>query len=119
MITLNKEDVKAAARKAYHENRLQGQHHEEKPPAGKLCFYRTPMGYCCGIGAALPDDVAKTFDALDDTSIITLINAKKVVTDDEDYLCALQRAHDNIVSTWEKSEQDEAWTTFKDLLDID
>lgn len=106
MITLKLEDVKVAARKAYHEGRLSAQ--APKP----VCQYRSKQNrttYACAIGAALTDEqVTELLEPGDDVGDYKHLNicalselAGRWTADEKDIgkIEAIQDAHDEWVGT--------------------
>lgn len=88
-IHLDVQTVARAALKAYEEGRLSAQ---GPTPA---CRYRDASGRPCAIGAAIPDDVAASWDSLNGGSgVYTLIGAGEATTDGAIALMRLQDVHD-------------------------
>lgn len=110
MITLNLEDVKAAARKAYAEGRLSAQAPEP------VCEYRSVQDgktYACGIGAAMTDEqVAELlsteggddFETLNGSGLDDLSLKYRIRTDDFAGVLAIQEAHDGWASLGGESQ---------------
>jgi hypothetical protein len=106
-LRLDRETVKAACRTAHSEGRLGYQ----RPNSHDLkCQYRYVDGSVCSIGAAVPEEYARIFDAHTahqfiegskipvNQSINALINAGAVITDDHPFLVSLQELHDDLAS---------------------
>lgn len=96
-ITLHAGEVARAALKAMDEGRLQLQ---AVSYGGKSwCQYGT-HDCCCAIGAALPEDVAREWDSLDDTEISEIFEreiALPYTYEHYPYIDRMQAKHDNLI----------------------
>lgn len=106
IITLTYSEVRAAAKKAFDENRLQAQHFT----GGTMPFYNKG-GFVCAIGAALPKEVAERFDAgeFDTYGIGALCEAGVVSSSEKDRMemIRLQGVHDRWLRYGGLSRKDE------------
>lgn len=117
-ITLTKEAVFTAARKAYEEGRLAAQ-----IPNDFDCAYRSQKGNPCAVGAAITDEQYDSFDGMLDTRERSdvwghVIVNKFFIIPDEDVrdIIALQQAHDLWITQNIGEDADRAKAKFEKVL---